>query len=169
MEICVGYGSNFPYYVSVNNLTLIEPDVIDRDDLRKKLEGITVKTTTLIERPFEKVQLAPSSFDGVVATLVFCSVKEGYQFLDAINKALKIGGTFFFLEHIKSKSLPRRLLQHLINPIWRAISGGCQCNRPTDVRLLSDSRFTVLSSDYFRTSAGFPWVKDHVIGVIKKK
>lgn len=168
VEIGVGYGSNFPYYGTVNTLALIEPDVIERDDLLDKLERSYITHFSLIEKPFEEVTLASSSADAIVTTLVFCSVKNPSQFLHVIYQTLKPGGSLFFLEHIRAKSLFRRILQRMVNPFWRGISGGCQCDRRTDAQLFSDTRFTVMSHDYFQISSGFPWVRTHVVGVLKK-
>ncbi|MDP2630313.1 MAG: methyltransferase domain-containing protein [Candidatus Uhrbacteria bacterium] len=169
VEVGVGYGSNFTYCGSIDSLTLIEPDVIDKDDLDKKLRQLQIKRLSIIEKPFEDVALQASSIDTFVASLVLCGVKDPAHFLNLVYEALKPGGKFFFLEHIRAKSVLRRTLQDLINPFWCGLSGGCRCNRKTDTQLLSDSRFTVLSHDTFRTVAGFPWVKDHVIGVLEKK
>lgn len=169
IEIGVGYGSNFNYYGSINSLTLIEPDVIDRGELDKKLKHFQIKNISIVEKPFEEVVFEASSFDILIATLVLCSVKDPVHFLNVIHKVLKPGGKFFFLEHVRAKSVLQHVLQDIVNPLWCGISGGCQCNRDTGAQLLSDARFNVLSCDYFRTVAGFPWVKDHVIGVLEKK
>ena len=169
VEIGVGYGSNFTYYGKIGNLTVIEPDIIERDDLRNKLERVCAKHYTLIEKPFEDASLKPLSADVIIATLLFCSIRDAAQLLTNIHETLKPGGKFFFLEHIRSKSRMRRMMQWIVNPLWRGISGRCQCIRATDTQLLTDNRFTAVSHEYFRTIAGFPWVKDHVIGVLEKK
>jgi len=168
MEIGVGFGANFSYYGTIKRLTLIEPDVIDAHDLNKKLEHVKAENILLIEKPIEEMALTPSSADAIVATLIFCSVTDPEQLLNVVHQTLKSGGKFFFLEHIRAKSFLQRTFQYIVNPFWHAISGGCQCTRATDVQLLSDPRFAVVSSDFFRTKAGFPWVKDHVIGVLEK-
>lgn len=169
LEIGVGFGQNFPYYGAVENLTLIEPDLVDPGELQKRIKDTRLENVELHEKLFEDVSLAPASLDSILATLVFCSVHNPSEFLDFVERALKPGGRFFFLEHIKSKNSLRALLQSAVNPLWYGISGGCQCARASDKLLLEDSRFKVISHDYFQTTDGLPWVKDHVIGVLEKK
>ncbi len=168
VEIGVGFGSNFSYYGVVGTVTLIEPDIIDRPDLDKKIAGLQAKQVTVFEKSIEEVMLPLASADAVIATLVFCSVADSTQFLDAIHRSLKTGGRLYFMEHIRGKTFLRRLLQYAVNPFWLLISGGCQCTKATDVLLTSDPRFIIVSKEHFRITDGPPWVRDHVIGVLEK-
>ncbi|PIR45317.1 MAG: hypothetical protein COV10_00315 [Candidatus Vogelbacteria bacterium CG10_big_fil_rev_8_21_14_0_10_51_16] len=169
VEIGVGQGANFAYYHNVGTITLVEPDVIDRPELDAKIKALQAKEVVVLEKQFEAVALAPASTDVVMATLVFCSVADSIRFLDKIHRALKTGGRFYFLEHIQAKTFLRRLLQYAVNPFWFFVSGSCQCVKATDRLFAADPRFKVISQEHFCIKDGFPWVRDHVIGVLEKK
>ena len=71
-------------------------------------------------------------FDWVILGNVLCEVPNVEKALNSVNKLLKPGGYVYFCEHYASPpGTWFRRLQHLGNPIWHRISGGCNCNRDT--------------------------------------
>jgi SAM-dependent methyltransferase len=70
------------------------------------------------------------SFDWVILGNVLCEVNNQESTLNAIHSLLKHGGHVYFSEHVGSpaKTFDRKI-QQIINPWWRRVSGGCNCNR----------------------------------------
>lgn len=72
-----------------------------------------------------------SSFDTVTGTLVFCEVPDPRAALAEIARVLRPGGSFCFLEHVRSDEPGLAARQDRWAPAWRVVSGGCNCNRET--------------------------------------
>jgi SAM-dependent methyltransferase len=71
-------------------------------------------------------------FDWILLGNVLCEVNDLESALASVHQLLKPGGHVYFSEHIASPSgtITRRF-QNLCNPLWKSISGGCNCNRDT--------------------------------------
>jgi len=139
LEVGAGTGVNLRYYPpSVSRLVLAEPDA----DMAKKLdvrvadhgrhhehERVRISTTMA---DVEALPFEDASFDGVVATLLLCSVKTPDRALAEILRVLRPGGSFVFLEHIGAKPhTGRRRWQGRIEPAWKHVAGGCHLTRDT--------------------------------------
>mgnify|MGYP001494367113 FL=1 len=74
--------------------------------------------------PFEKY-----TFDTIVITYTLCSIPDFQTALDSLRKVLKPNGKFLFCEHGKAPDKRVFLTQNMINPLWKAIGGGCNINR----------------------------------------
>jgi 2-polyprenyl-3-methyl-5-hydroxy-6-metoxy-1,4-benzoquinol methylase len=70
-----------------------------------------------------------SSFDWVLLGNVLCHVEDVSCTLRQVDMLLRPGGHVYFSEHLGSKTICTRRFQNLLNPWWRRISGGCNCNR----------------------------------------
>lgn len=72
-------------------------------------------------------------FDWIILGNVLCEVPDVEQALAHVDKLLKPGGHVYFCEHYASsqQGTLMRWMQNLANPVWRRISGGCNCNRDT--------------------------------------
>lgn len=86
--------------------------------------------------------------------------------LSEIQRVLKPGGYFAFIEHVKSHAPAAAAAQMALTPLQRLLAGNCHLARETD-RAIGDQSWTLLSfSRFVPTSAGpiFP----HVAGVAQK-
>ena len=71
-----------------------------------------------------------ASFDWVILGNVLCEVEDQQSTLDCIHGLLKHGGHVYFSEHVGAPIHTwDRKIQEIINPWWRRVSGGCNCNR----------------------------------------
>ncbi|HFB65958.1 MAG TPA: class I SAM-dependent methyltransferase [Aeromonadales bacterium] len=74
----------------------------------------------------ESLLIAENSLDYVVSTLVCCSVKDLQGSLNEINRVLKPGGRYIFMEHVAANDGSRcRRWQNRINPFWKRMAGNC--------------------------------------------
>ncbi|CAM9418232.1 unnamed protein product, partial [Ectocarpus sp. 4 AP-2014] len=90
------------------------------------------------ELPFES-----GSFDAVVSTLVFCSVRDPAAALREVSRVLRPGGKFLFVEHVHARDeglsiLGLRQQQELLDPLQQLLADGCHLTRETG-QLIRDS------------------------------
>jgi SAM-dependent methyltransferase len=71
------------------------------------------------------------SFDWVIFGNVLCEVPDVRQTVHhVVSRLLKPGGKVYFQEHIAQKEGSwQRKVQDFVNPAWRHMGGGCNCNR----------------------------------------
>ena len=134
LEIGVGTGANFPYYQGVDRLlaTDPEPSMIARAQKRAEELGLSVE---FHQCPAEVLPFASGSFDAVVATLVFCSVRDPALALAEVKRVLKPTGVLRFIEHIRSDGSFTGHIQDILTPAWRWFGAGCHLNRQTAARI----------------------------------
>ena len=81
----------------------------------------------------EAMPIADQSFDAIVATLVLCTVLDPVQMLREIERVLRPGGKYVFVEHVKAQ--PKTvcgLTQRLCGIPWKWLFEGCHLRRETD-------------------------------------
>ena len=131
VEIGAGTGMNFSHYPkTVTDVVATEPDphMLKRLDeaLRASTVPIRIERASADELPFED-----DSVDTVVGTLVLCTVPDPERALAEACRVLKPGGTYLFLEHVRSTEPRLARWQDRIQPIWTFFGGGCHPNRDT--------------------------------------
>lgn len=131
LEIGPGTGANLEYYPEELLLTGLEPNPHMQQYLREKA-GRLGRQIDIITGAAEEIPLEDESMDGVVSTLVLCSVTDVQQALHEIKRVLKPGGTFLFIEHVAApKHTFLRRIQRWIKPLWRRMADGCKPERET--------------------------------------
>ena len=100
LEVGVGTGKNFPYHpdrAEVVGLD-ISPRMLDR--ARRKAEGMDYDIE-LHQMDAQQLDFPDDSFDGAVATFVFCSVPNAEQGLRELARTVKPRGQIILLEHVR--------------------------------------------------------------------
>ncbi|MBL6643062.1 MAG: class I SAM-dependent methyltransferase [Flavobacteriaceae bacterium] len=129
LEVGIGSGLNLRFYDpnKVTELIGIDPSLElwkKRDPIEELgfhyefIEGVAQ------DMPFEK-----HFFDTIVITYTLCSIPDFQTALESFRKVLKPSGKFLFCEHGKAPDKSVLFTQNAINPIWKAIGGGCNINR----------------------------------------
>ena len=137
LEVGFGSGSSLESYPrSVHSVTGIEPNQGMIARYRQSDMKTHVNKIEIIEGFAESLPFENETFDGVSSFLTLCSVSNLNKTLSEIKRVLKPGGNLFLIEHIAQKrgSLTRRI-QDFIQPYWKIIGCGCNCNRETIVAL----------------------------------
>jgi SAM-dependent methyltransferase len=99
--------------------------------------------------------------DAVVIGLALCSIPRPELALEEVRRVLRPDGVLRFVEHVRDEEGTRRArVQDAINPAWRFVSGGCNCNRRTE-QLVMDGGFRIAEIDRFKL--GMPHVAPHVL------
>lgn len=128
VEIGAGTGANLAAYgPGVEHLTLLEPSAPMADQLRARA-ATSGGETRIIEAPGEALPLADASVDAVVSTLVLCTVDDLDRTLAEVERVLRPGGRFVFIEHVAGDGRTATLQRLLAGP-WRVFAQGCRLRR----------------------------------------
>ena len=148
VEIGPGTGLNLAYLNRDITYIGLEPNPHLHADIyaQMRVHGISGR---VIEQPVEANTLPAQHADAVISTLVLCSVPCVRTALNAIQRLLKPGGRFVFIEHIAApRSSYTCSLQNAVTPLWHRCFDGCHPNRHIDRAI---------------TEAGFNTVKQHTM------
>lgn len=156
LDVGSGTGVNFEHFNSNANVIAIEPSQYMLEKAEAKLPqsaNITTHNLGVTDNALDSI-LSENSLDYIVCTLVLCTIPNHHLALEKFKKWLKPTGKLIILEHIHAEHKPNRVLQNIINPIWKVIGDGCNLNRKTD-ELIKSAGFKVESESYFKRSLRF--------------
>ncbi len=151
LEIGSGTGVNLPYYDAdrIRHITLTDMKVnpvlftrIRHTDLQNEIKQMDVESI-----PFES-----ETFDTIVVTLVFCSVKDVQKGLSELRRVLKADGQILFIEHVLPEVQPLKSLFNIATPAWKRIASGCHLNRDFEASLAHASLEAVDVSSFYNSS-----------------
>ncbi len=131
LELGMGSGLNLPFYdpAKVAVVEAVEPS----EPMRRKamaaagLSGLNVRITA---GRAEALPYETGSFDTVVCTFTLCSVQDPPKALAEARRVLKPDGRLLFCEHGLAPDAGVVKWQRRIEPVWKAIAGGCHLTRP---------------------------------------
>lgn len=167
LEIGPGTGANLDYYPAGIRWIGVEPNPAMQPYLRDKAKQLGLKTAMRIGSA-EQLAVPDGSIDAVVCTLVLCSVDSPPMSLREVQRVLKPGGRFLFIEHVAApQGSTTRTIQNLLNPLWQVIADGCHPNRET-WRDLEQAGFTSLTYEEFTLSEGMAALMPIIAGVAVK-
>ncbi|KAI5937680.1 thiol S-methyltransferase TMT1B [Manis javanica] len=166
LELGCGTGANFQFYPAGCRIICLDPNPHFKKFLTKSMaENRHLQYEQFVVAPGEDMkQLADSSMDVVVSTLVLCSVQSPARVLKEVQRVLRPGGVFFFWEHVAE---PRGswafLWQQVAEPTWKHIGDGCCLTRET-WKDLERAQFSELQME--RQPPLFKWlpVGPHIMG-----
>jgi ubiquinone/menaquinone biosynthesis C-methylase UbiE len=149
LELGAGTGLNLGRYPArVEELVLTEPEEAMLARLQSRAAARRPPATA-VRAPAEQLPFADASFDTVVSTLTFCTVRDLPAALAEVRRVLVPGGRLLFLEHVRAEDPRTARLQDRLAPLWRRIGHGCHCNRDT-LAAIETARFAVQHVDRSR-------------------
>ena len=133
VEIGSGTGVNLQHYPrSIEKLVCTEPEEPMAKRLQRKAASDAADLDVeVVHAPAEQLPFDDDSFDTAVATLVLCTVTDPVRALGEIDRVLRPGGRFIFLEHVRAPDPGLARWQDRLHPLWVRFGHGCHCNRPT--------------------------------------
>ncbi len=151
LEIGAGTGANLSFYNFNQIDELIVTDVKLSPILLKKGNNKRVhyKQASAEALPFDD-----ETFDTVLFTLVFCSVKDVSKGLSEVKRVLKKDGKILFIEHVLSDKQPLKWFMNTMNTPWKCIAHGCHLNRHFE-QSLEQAGFRLEQSTYAFNHIGF--------------
>lgn len=163
LEIGPGAGANFSYYPTDIHWIGIEPNPFMHPYIEREAERHGVKNIELYQEPAEILPVEEGSVDTVVSTYVLCSVTDVDTTLKDIQRVLKSGGTFVFIEHVAAtQGTCTRTVQEGITTVWSTLFARCHPNREIWM-CLKKAGFE--SVDYQDFQLSVPIVSPHIAGV----
>jgi SAM-dependent methyltransferase len=129
LEIGLGTGLNVRWYPpEVTAVTAIEPN-----DLGWELSARRrARTDVPIERAGldgQRLALADHSHDSVLLTFTLCTIPDASLALREARRVVRPGGRLHALEHGLAPDERVRRWQRRLEPVQRAIAGGCHLTR----------------------------------------
>lgn len=170
LELGAGTGLNLPHYTdAVTELVLAEPDPHMAQRLRDKLaaEPSRAQQVAVIEAPAEELPFEDEHFDGVVSTLVFCTVDDPAAAVAEAKRVLVEGGALLFIEHVRAETRRLARVQDLVERPWGWFTGGCHPNRPTG-DTIAENGFWVERLDRGEFPKAPPMAKPLISGVARR-
>jgi ubiquinone/menaquinone biosynthesis C-methylase UbiE len=166
LEIGAGTGFNLPHY----------PDAVSELVLTDQLDGMLARarkradasgrSVTVARAAVERLPYPDASFDTVVASFVLCSVENQAAALTEIERVLRPGGRYLFLEHVRAAEPGLARTQDRIEPLWKVVSFGCHPNRETLARI--EAAFEVDEVERDSMPFGPTVVRPFVVGCATK-
>jgi len=162
VEIGAGDGGNFAHYPpAVTQVLAVEPEPYLRSQAEHSATSAPVPVQ-VVDGTADRLPLADSSVDAVVASLVLCSVPDQATALAEAHRVLRPDGVLSFYEHVAGT--PGRTQRLLDATIYPALSGGCHLHRDTAAAITA-AGFTITELDRFDFPAtGFNPAAPHILG-----
>lgn len=150
LEVGFGSGLNLPFYDStkVQRVWALDPSAEMWAMGEGRVRG-TAFPVEFLKAPAEQIPLAGESADTVLVTYTLCTLPDVRRALGEMARVLKPGGELVFCEHGAAPDESVRRWQNRLNPVWKALGGGCNLNRPIP-SLIEEAGFRMreLSSMY---------------------
>ena len=161
VELGAGTGLNFSHYPADARVLASDRDPVMLARAIERGRDAAADVTLFVADAQGRIPLKDDSTDLVVTGLVMCSIPKPAVALEEVARLLRPGGTFRFMEHVRAPDGSfRGRFQDAVNPVWRRISGGCNCNRRT-VETVEGAGFEVKSLQPFKL--GPSHVAPHVL------
>jgi ubiquinone/menaquinone biosynthesis C-methylase UbiE len=167
LEVGAGNGLNFPHYpATITEVLAIEPEPY----LRRLAVAAARQAPVPIRVADGTAEALPAddaTFDGVVASLVLCTVTDPDQALAEVRRVLRPGGTLRFYEHVRAEDPRLARWQDRLQRPWGWLVGGCHPNRDT-VAAITAAGLRLVQLDRFDLQAMPPLARPHVLGVAER-
>ncbi|XP_058413525.1 N6-adenosine-methyltransferase TMT1A [Diceros bicornis minor] len=170
LELGCGTGANFKFYPPGCRVTCIDPNPnFEKFLIQSIAENQHVQFERLVVGVGENMhQVADGSMDVVVCTLVLCSVKNQERTLQEVCRVLRLGGAFYFMEHVAAeRSTWNYFWQQVLDPVWYLLFDGCNLTRES-WKALETASFSKLKLQHLQAPLSWEIVRPHIYGYAVK-
>ena len=167
LEIGPGTGVNLVYLPVGIRWIGIEPNTYMHRYLRELGSKLGMNLDIRVGAA-ERLPVPDQSMDVVISTQVLCSVSNPGEALREIERVLKPGGRFLFLEQVAAApGTSLRRWQRLVRPVSLLLGDGCHPDRET-WNDIEQAGFALIQLEHFEVSAAL-WSRPHIAGVAIKQ
>jgi SAM-dependent methyltransferase len=168
VELGPGVGANFRYLPPGTRVIAVEPNPAMHARLRARAARHKIELE-LHDVLGEQLDLPDASADMVVSSLVLCTVREPGRVLAEVQRVLRPGGRYAFVEHVGARGRPvLRRVQRLVRRPWAWVFEGCSCERDL-ADVIADAGFASLEVEEYRIHSPVLPFNTHVAGVATKR
>jgi ubiquinone/menaquinone biosynthesis C-methylase UbiE len=148
LEIGFGTGLNLCHYpATITCLSIVDPALLLPMKVTHRMAAAPYPIQT-VQITAEQLPFSDREFDTVVSTWTLCTIPNAVRALREVERVLKPGGRFLFLEHGRSDDHKIAMWQDRLNPIQNVIGCGCNLNRQID-QLIIQAGLTIVHLDRF--------------------
>lgn len=146
VDLGIGTGPNLKYLPKSSHVIGIDPNEYMWPYAKRRAMGLGLNLEMISGRS-ENIPLSNNSCDVVITTLTLCSVRDVCKSLAEVNRILRDGGLYIFIEHVAAPTTRPvlRAVQNLFTPLQSALSDGCHLNR--DIETMIKAQFQGNHSD----------------------
>ena len=127
----------FPYLCRADlDLHAVDPDPHMRKRADRRASELDCEIA-IEEGRAESLPYPDNHFDGVISSLVLCSVVDVDASVAEIARVLSPDGECRFLEHVRAEGWHAKV-QEGLTPCWQHVTGGCQLDRDTPEAFVSN-------------------------------
>lgn len=168
VELGSGVGANFRYLSRGSRVIAIEPNPAMHARLRARAARHEIDLE-LHDVVGEHLDLPDASVEVVVSSLVLCTVGDPARVLAEVQRVLRPGGRYAFVEHVGARDRPvLRRIQRLVRRPWAWVFEGCSCERDlSDV--IASAGFASLDLEEYRIHSPILPFNTHVAGIATKR
>jgi ubiquinone/menaquinone biosynthesis C-methylase UbiE len=132
LEIGFGSGLNVPHYPpTITRVRAIDPATVGRRLAAGRVANCPVPVE-YVGLDGQELPLESASVDHVLTTWTLCTIPDVARALGEIDRVLRPGGRFHFVEHGRSPDPEVARWQDRLTPLQRRVAGGCHLNRRID-------------------------------------
>lgn len=149
LEIGYGSGLNTRFYPpEVTGVSAVEPSDVGWGLAERRRDASDVEVTRA-GLDGQAIDLETDSHDSVLITFSLCTIPDPDAALTEARRVLRPGGRLHFLEHGLAPDAAVRRWQARLDPVERALAGGCHLTRDA-VAVLRRNQWDValLQQDY---------------------
>lgn len=148
LEVGFGSGSNVGRYpAAVESIVAVEPSE-GAWKLSAKARAASPVHVVRGSLDGQRLEEADAAFDAVLSTFTLCSIDDPAAALAELRRVLKPGGELHFLEHGLAPDQRVRRWQRRLEPLQKALAGGCHLTR-SNAGMLREAGFRVLALETF--------------------
>ncbi|MFF5792167.1 class I SAM-dependent methyltransferase [Paeniglutamicibacter sp. NPDC012692] len=148
VEIGFGSGSNVRHYPSaVDCVVAVEPSDAAWK-LSAKARGASPVKVVRGSLDGQRLAEADQSFETALSTFTLCTIPDPAAALAELRRVLKPGGELYFLEHGLAPDERVRRWQRRLEPVQKALAGGCHLTR-SNAAMLREAGFRITKLDSF--------------------
>ena len=167
VELGSGVGANFRYLRPGTQVIAVEPNPAMYARLRTRAARHEIGLE-LHDVVGEQLDLPDASTDMVVSSLVLCTVRNPARVLAEVQRVLRPGGRYAFVEHVGAKDRPiLRRIQRLVRRPWAWTFEGCSCERDL-AQVIGSAGFASVDLEEYRIHSPILPFNTHVAGIATK-
>jgi ubiquinone/menaquinone biosynthesis C-methylase UbiE len=131
LELAAGTARNLPFYPDDVRVTGVElsPEMLAIASRRAAELG---READLRLGDVQALEFPDESFDTVVCTLGLCTIPDDRKAAIEAHRVLRPGGRFLLMEHVRSPSLPVRVVERMLDPLSVRFQGDHLLRDPLD-------------------------------------